>query len=49
MTLADLHVPFVSSFLEGLTGMYQLTVQVRVLGVFYRTRRRALGWFLERP
>lgn len=47
--LADLHVPFVSSFLEGLTGMYLLTVQVRVLGVFYRTRRRALGWFLERP
>ncbi len=30
---------------SGFIGLYLLTVQVRILGLLYRSRRSALGWF----
>ncbi len=38
-------IPILPTLLQGFAAMYFLTVQMRVLGVLYHTRREALGWF----
>ena len=42
---ATLPLPVIPTLLQGFVGMYFLTVEMRILGLLYRTRRAALGWF----
>ena len=42
---ASMGIPVIPTLLQGFVGMYFLTVQMRILGLLYRTRRGALGWF----
>lgn len=35
----------VAAIISGFVGLYLLTVQVRILGLLYRSRKSALGWF----
>ncbi len=35
----------VAAIIAGFVGLYLLTVQVRILGLLYRSRKSALGWF----
>jgi glucan phosphoethanolaminetransferase (alkaline phosphatase superfamily) len=40
-----LPVPLLPSVLSSFLGLYFLTVEVRILGLLYWTKRRELGWF----
>lgn len=40
-----LPVPLLPAVLSSLVGLYLLTVEVRILGLLYWTKRRELGWF----
>ncbi|MDB6015886.1 MAG: domain containing protein [Pedosphaera sp.] len=38
-------VMILTGLISGFLGLYFLTVEMRVLGILYRTEREALGWF----
>lgn len=42
---AYLRIPIVPNMIMGLIGLYLLIVEVRLLGLMYRTRKDELGWF----
>ncbi|HEV2354289.1 MAG TPA: FHA domain-containing protein [Puia sp.] len=42
-----LPVPLLPSILSNLLGLYLLTVEMRILGLLYWTKRRTLGWFRQ--
>lgn len=40
-------VPVLPSLLSNLLGLYLLTVEMRILGLLYWTKKRELGWFRQ--
>jgi len=42
---AYLKIPIVPDMIMGLIGLYLLIVEVRLLGLMYRTKKEELAWF----
>ncbi|MFH0953246.1 MAG: hypothetical protein V1873_02840 [Verrucomicrobiota bacterium] len=42
-------VPVVGSVIEGILSFYFLAVEMRILGLLYRTHEKKLGWFDDFP
>ena len=42
-----LPVPVLPSLLSNLLGLYLLTVEMRILGLLYWTKKREFGWFRQ--
>ena len=42
---AHLKIPIVPNMIMGLIGLYLLVVEVRLLGLMYRTKKDELAWF----